>query len=291
MTSQFYIGPAGWTYKDWEDIVYPSQAGKKFDALAYMAQLVNLIEINSSFYRPPAPMTVRSWVSRVSRNPDFKFTYKLWQAYTHEQGKSPSEGEEEFVKEGLRILKEHDRLGALLIQFPWSFKSSPDSYRRIEQLIGKFHDYHPVIEIRHSSWNNEDFFNFLKQQGSGFANIDQPIIGSSIGLTSHVLEQTAYLRLHGRNYQQWFAKDTDVAMRYNYLYNNQEMLNIKSVIEKMMDDHPKIYIIFNNHYRGQAVVNAFEMMFLITQKKIKAPDSLLNAYPQLTEIAEPVSIT
>ncbi len=78
--NKVYIGPAGWNYKDWEGIVYPSKAEKNFDQLAYLARFFNVIEINSSFYRPPAVKSTLKWVDRVKYNPQFTFTYKLWQA-------------------------------------------------------------------------------------------------------------------------------------------------------------------------------------------------------------------
>jgi len=60
------IGPAGWSYKDWEGVVYPPHAGKKFDPLEYLARFFDTIEINSSFYRPPSESTGKSWATRVA---------------------------------------------------------------------------------------------------------------------------------------------------------------------------------------------------------------------------------
>ncbi|HDP97922.1 MAG TPA: DUF72 domain-containing protein, partial [bacterium] len=116
-----YIGPAGWSYADWEGIVYPEARDKKFDALGYLVQYFNTIEVNSSFYRPPTEKVAKSWTQRVSHNPDFLFTYKLWQRFTHERKSYPSADEERLVKQGLDVLKAENKLGALLVQFPWSF--------------------------------------------------------------------------------------------------------------------------------------------------------------------------
>jgi uncharacterized protein YecE (DUF72 family) len=46
------FGPAGWSYKDWAGIVYPSPAPKGFDPLEYIAGYFDTIEVNSTFYRP-----------------------------------------------------------------------------------------------------------------------------------------------------------------------------------------------------------------------------------------------
>ena len=289
--NKVYIGPAGWSYKDWEGIVYPTQKEKNFDQLAYLAQFFNVIEINSSFYRPPAVRTVAKWVQRVNHNPGFKFTYKLWQAYTHERDQFPGDDEDEMVKSGLEILKTNERLGALLIQFPWSFKNTPENLAWMQRIIHTFVNFHPVVEIRHSSWNNEKFFNFLNDSGAAFANIDQPVIGDSIGLTSYASRQISYLRLHGRNKKNWFAKNATVASRYDYLYAEDELKDIIQAISRLIETSPKTFIIFNNHFRGQAVVNALQSKFLLEGKVVDTPAESIETYPQLRAITKSIQRT
>lgn len=283
--SKVYIGPAGWNYKDWEGIVYPAKAEKNFDQLAYLARFFNVIEINSSFYRPPAAHTTLKWVDRVKNNPEFTFTYKLWQAYTHKRENFPDSTREKTVKQGLDVLKENNRLGAVLVQFPWSFRNTAENQQWLKKVIDLFKDYNPVVEVRHGSWNEKTFFAFLNDNGVSFANIDQPVIGDSIGLTSFGSEQFSYLRLHGRNFKNWFAKDADVASRYDYLYSEEELSKIKDVIAAMIENSPKTYIIFNNHYRGQAIVNSLQTMFLMDSKQVDAPVNLIEAYPFLKKIS------
>jgi uncharacterized protein YecE (DUF72 family) len=91
MTRNIRIGPAGWSYKDWEGIVYPQKPGAKFDPLEYLARFFDTIEINSSFYRPFTPNTAASWVSRVAAADNFLFTAKLHRVFTHERGKATAE--------------------------------------------------------------------------------------------------------------------------------------------------------------------------------------------------------
>ena len=285
MSSKIYIGPAGWIYNDWEGIVYPVQREKKFDPLVYIAQFVNLVEINSSFYRPPVVKTALKWVERIKSQPEFLFTYKLWQVYTHNRGAFPGEGEEVAVKSGLDVLKTHNRLGALLIQFPWSFKKTSENQDWLVRVITTFADYNPVVEVRHNSWNGKEFLCLLNDTGAAFANIDQPTIGQSIGLTAFSSERLSYLRLHGRNFKNWFSKEADVASRYDYLYRDDELSRIAATIEHMIDNSPKTFIVFNNHFRGQAVANALQMMHLLEGKRINVPVQLTEIYPQLKLIS------
>src|SRR5947207_9716019 len=93
------IGPAGWAYKDWEGIVYPPDKPKGFDPVRYLAQYFDTIEINSSYYGPPRSQAAKSWAERASGNPRFKFTAKLYKAFTHDRKAGP-EDEQEF-KDGI----------------------------------------------------------------------------------------------------------------------------------------------------------------------------------------------
>ena len=68
------IGSAGWSYPDWEGVVYPEGAGGRFDPLKYLASFLDCIEINSSFYRIPSPDHAVSWVRRVGEEESFLFT-------------------------------------------------------------------------------------------------------------------------------------------------------------------------------------------------------------------------
>ena len=143
-----HVGPAGWSYADWRGRVYPESAGTKFDTLALVAKYFDTAEINSSFYRPPSPDTARSWLRRVAHNPYFIFTAKLYQVFTHTRGKGTADDERTF-REGINPLWEADKLGAVLIQFPWSFKNDSEQRSYLNQLCERFKAYPLVVELRH----------------------------------------------------------------------------------------------------------------------------------------------
>jgi len=282
-----YIGPAGWSYKDWEGIVYPIKKNKGFNHLRFMSQYFNTVEINSSFYRPPSETTTQKWVKLVENNPLFLFTYKLWQKFTHDIHTHTTTGDESIVKSGLDQLRNANRLGATLIQFPWSFKYSNENLKRLKDILVRFVDYYPVVEIRHESWNNEVFYDFLNENNTGLANIDQPVIGKSIKLSSLLTGETGYLRMHGRNYDNWFKDNLkSPAARYDYLYDDNELGNITNRIRDLIEKNPKSFIIFNNHYKGQAVANALQTMFILTKKKVKVPPMLHDHYAVLKDISD-----
>ncbi len=81
--AKYYVGTAGWSYEDWDGIVYPPGKGRGFHPLSYLADFINIVEINSTFYRPAGPAMVRSWLQKIERRQDFLLSLKLYQAFTH----------------------------------------------------------------------------------------------------------------------------------------------------------------------------------------------------------------
>jgi len=280
------VGVAGWSYPDWEGIVYPADRkarGARFDPLAFLVGFFDTIEVNSTFYRPAQPRAVASWVRRSSANPDFRFTLKLYKAFTHERNASPED--EKAVKEGLAPVVESGRLGALLLQFPWSFKNELDSRDYLDHLLERFREYPVVIEVRHASWDRSEFYDYLQERRVGFCNIDQPRIGRSLGPSGVATAPVGYVRLHGRNYQDWFREQAGRDARYDYLYTEDELDPWMERVSRIAEDSAETYVITNNHFRGQAAVNALQIKARLVHRKVNAPRPLIDAYPVLKPVA------
>jgi uncharacterized protein YecE (DUF72 family) len=257
MTPRVFIGPAGWSYKDWEGIVYPLEVVRRRGQLAFLADTFNLLEINNSFYRIPSPRSAARWAETVSARPDFRFTIKLFQGFTHERGLDPSQLA--AFREMLAPFREAGVLGCVLIQFPWSFRCDRSEKIHLRRLLDAFADYPLAVEVRHGSWDVPAFYGYLRDRGVAFCNIDQPLIGDSLGLTARVTAPRAYLRLHGRNRAAWFAPDSGVAERYNYLYSEAEVEALAGTAEALAAEAGEVYVVTNNHYRGKAVLNALQL--------------------------------
>ncbi|NWF57112.1 MAG: DUF72 domain-containing protein [Syntrophaceae bacterium] len=279
------VGPAGWSYQDWEGIVYPPKKGAKFDPLVYLSEFFDTIELNNTFYRPPTPTMSKSWARRVQSNPRFKFTAKLYRNFTHAR-ESLTEADEVTFKSGLAPLMEAGRLGALLIQFPYSFHNKEENQAYVKALAERFKEYPLVLEIRHASWDRAPAYRFLREIGMGFCNVDQPTVSYSIGPTKKVTGKIGYLRLHGRNVKEWFREDAGRDARYDYLYNEFELFEVSERIRSIAREAEEVYVITNNHYRGKAVTNALELKAKLGEKDLKMPEVLLEHYPQLKEIQE-----
>ena len=215
------IGPAGWDYQDWQGVVYPP-AVRGGDRLTFLTQFFATIEINVTFYRPITATLARRWAEAVAGRADFLFTAKLFRGFTHERTTGPWQ-EEAAVKSGLGALLEAGRLGALLAQFPYSFHNTEENRRYLLTVRERFPEYPLAVEVRHRSWQQPAVRQFLADHNLAFCNIDQPQISYCLGETDWVSGPFAYLRLHGRNRQNWFAKMDDAGARYDYLYSAQEM--------------------------------------------------------------------
>jgi uncharacterized protein YecE (DUF72 family) len=271
---QLRIGPAGWSYKDWEGTVYPPH-GSKFDHLAYLASFFDTIEINSPFYRIPPPTHARSWVRRVGSNPDFKFTTKIFRGFTHEKA-ALAAGDVKAFRNYLDPLAEAGRLGAVLLQYPWSFKNSPESLAALEGLFASFRAYPLALEVRHSSFQVDEFFDFLNEHDVAWVNVDQPLFDNSVKPAATTTGPLAYVRLHGRNYEKWFAHEESWE-RYNYLYSPKELAPWVERIGEMAKSRDT-YVVTNNHFRGQAIVNAGELKASLGQDG-RVPPGLAEIYP------------
>lgn len=280
------IGPAGWSYADWRGRVYPEGAGSKFDTLALVAKYFETAEINSSFYYPPKPETARAWLARTAHNPDFVFTAKLHKVFTHKRDKLTNKDEGTF-REGIDPLREAGKLGAVLIQFPWSFKNEREERSYLTQLVERFKDYPLVVELRHESWNHPRILQTLEELGVGLCDIDQPIFANSIKPSAEVTSSIGYIRLHGRNYQQWFRKEGNVLERYDYLYSRDELEPWMARIKEVAQKAKQTFVITNNHARGQSLVNAFEILAELEEERVTGPAKLIETYPRLAESVEP----
>jgi len=285
------IGPAGWSYPDWAGYVYPSRRPKGFHESSYLAEFFDTIEINTSFYQPIRPDHAASWIERVSSNPRFVFTAKLWQRFTHEgspTAPAATAEDERAVRAGFDVLRSASKLGAVLLQFPFSFHRTRENIAYLSSLLKRFGDYPLIVEVRHASWDTPETFAMLRERSVGFCNIDQPVIGRSIQPSAEVTSPVGYVRLHGRRYDTWFSDDAQVPAheRYNYLYSSEELGPWGDRIQKVAQHSRITFVITNNHYQGKAVLNALQLISILKGTKVKVPEPLRQHYAEAEAIAD-----
>ncbi|MFC1906369.1 DUF72 domain-containing protein [Chloroflexota bacterium] len=268
MTDQakLYIGTSGWSYPKgegrWTGYFYPTE---KINELEYYSQFFNTVEINSSFYRPPNPRYVYNWVRRVPQ--DFLFTVKLWQKFTHPKMYKEATGKEAVVspqdidifKSSINPLVKYDKLGALLAQFPPSFKNDSFGQQILHAVSRAFGQYRLAVELRHRSWSDdENTAQLLKENDVTWVQIDEPKFKSSIAQELPITSDMAYFRFHGRNAETWWTGNNET--RYKYLYSIEEIDELVDKVKTAAGQTKLLFASFNNHWRGYAPRNAVDMM-------------------------------
>jgi uncharacterized protein YecE (DUF72 family) len=278
---KYSIGTAGWHYKDWECVFYPSNRGK-LDKLQFYSQFFDCVEIDSTFYNFYSPEKAADWIKRVSDNERFTFSAKALSIFTHYKNFSKKE-----IFTMCRFLDElasNGRLEAVLLQFPYQFLNTKENRKYIFLLSNIFKNYKLVAELRHLSWHTPLTYNFLEENKLHICSIDQPHVYDNIYFTTSVLGRYSYVRLHGRNTSAWLRESDEG--KYDYLYSGEELIEILKYIEELRKRSEKVYIILNNHPLGKAAVNAFSLINLLQKgRKVLIPEHTVYYYPHLHPIA------
>ena len=289
--TKLYIGTSGWSYPKgegtWKGYFYPSG---KINELEYYSQFFNTVEVNSSFYRPPNRSFTENWVKRTPK--DFLFTVKLWQKFTHPMMYKEATGEEAVVSQNdvdlfrysIEPLARSGKLGALLAQFPPSFKNDNFGRQIITTICHKFGQYRVAVELRHRSWSDDSETEaLLKENNASWVQIDEPKFSSSVAADVSLTSDTAYFRFHGRNAETWWQGNNET--RYKYLYSPDEINELADRVESATGQTKLLFAYFNNHWQGYAPRNANDL-----KKTLQLSLTELPSQPAIEEKDESSSI-
>ncbi|MBA7603759.1 hypothetical protein ES703_10876 [subsurface metagenome] len=264
--AKIHIGTSGWSYPrgegTWTGYFYPTG---RINELEYYRQFFTTVEINSSFYRPPNPGYVYNWARRV---PDgFLFTVKLWQKFTHPRMYQEATGEVAVISQqdvdlfnrSIEPLVSYGKLGALLAQFPPSFKNDGYGRQILTAVIRTFSQYRLAVELRHRSWSDDqNTARLLRESNVSWVQIDEPKFQSSVAAEVPLTSDMAYFRFHGRNAEMWWKGDSET--RYKYLYSVEEIEELAHKVEVASEQAKLTFAFFNNHWQGYAPRNAVTML-------------------------------
>ncbi|MBI2833920.1 MAG: DUF72 domain-containing protein [Acidobacteria bacterium] len=303
--STIHIGTSGWSYPSgrgsWNGIFYPARATlkggtgpKKVDELRYYAEHFDTVEVNSSFYRPPTPAMAASWIARTP--PDFEFSLKLYQKFTHPEMFRTASGEEtvevsqrdvDEFRAAIEPIASAGRLGALLIQFPPSFKNTPESREYLAGLMRAFRAYPLAVELRHREWSDAiaDTLALLNEFGAAWVQIDEPKFPFSI--RQDFLPNVtgfSYMRFHGRNAEQWWRHRASED-RYDYYYSPEELKPFAATADAARRLVKKLYGYMNNHFAAKSVANAAMLKHQLGMPvEGEYPVGFVERYPELRGI-------
>ena len=252
---------------------------KRADFLSFYAEHFNALELNFSFYGMPVPEKMLSFYDRTQGK--INFSVKANQLLTHKIGQD-WESHAQAFKAAVNPLLEKNVLGAVLFQFPESFHYTNDNRYYLAKLIQAFEGFPVVIEFRHNEWVRESVFAGLEKMKASLCFCDMPrlknlpnnLMSSSEGdsglCAAPFIGELAYIRLHGRNADAWYAVNdssgTDGSVgagagnngsaRYQYDYSADELSQFVPVINEAMNAGKKVHVYFNNHPCGFGAKNA-----------------------------------
>jgi uncharacterized protein YecE (DUF72 family) len=311
------IGTSGWNYPSgdgtWNGVFYPRRRPKGFDELTFYAEHFDTVEVNSTFYGQPRPEVTRDWAAKTPAR--FEFSVKLYQKFTHPgmfksrvEKTLPEEirNESELIatlarptgvdldefRRGIDPLASSGKLGALLAQFPASFKDAPAARDYLTGLLGSLGDYLVAVELRHRSWSDRigDTLALLNEFGAAWVQIDEPKFRLSI--RQNYLPNVRgfyYMRLHGRNAKNWWRHENRDD-RYDYLYSDSELKEFAETAGAARRLVKKLYLYTNNHFSAKSIANAVMLKRQLGEPiPGKYPPEFVKRYPELADAVTTLS--
>ncbi len=288
------VGTCSWTDKTMIEAWYPPQVSSAEARLRYYAERYDTVEADSPFYAIPRPVVAENWAKRTP--PGFVFHVKAFGLMTRhsvderrlppelrelvsdvdERGRvrHPSaelvEASFDCFNDFIAPLSAAGKLGGVLMQFP-PYVAATDHARMhehlgyIEYAAEKLGDTRMLVEFRHPSWvtgaREAETMRFLSDRKLAYVSVDAPQFPdrSTMPPVSAVTADWAYVRLHGRNRDTYFARSASAADRFDYLYTPDELAEWAPRVHELAAESDTTWVMFNNCKYDYAPRNAREM--------------------------------
>jgi uncharacterized protein YecE (DUF72 family) len=268
------IGVCSWAdeglVKDW----YPRPVRTAEGRLRYYAERFDVVEVDSPFYRLPAPETAARWAERTPAG--FVFHAKASKAMTgHEETDSRERAFAEF-RDALAPLEQSGKLRGVLLQYHPRVKKSPEAMEELRLAGELVAPLVPLIEFRHRSWMTEDeradTLSFLERNGLAYVTVDSPRTRASnvmprIAAATH---QVAYIRFHGRNWKTWNMKTKTSGERFDWLYSRGDLEEWVEPVGRLAAESVEVYAMFNNNRSDFAPRSAQVLRGLLDEAGIES---------------------
>jgi uncharacterized protein YecE (DUF72 family) len=282
------VGTASWTDKTLlESGWYPGNADTPERRLAHYATHFPLVEVDATYYSPPAERTAELWVGRTPG--DFTFNVKAFSLLTGHPTRvsalykdlrpetekkniypgdlDPQAYEEVWTRflSALEPLAGAGKLGAVLFQFPPWFTIKRDNKQYLLEVRRRCDPMRAVFEFRHASWfadgNRDETLEFLRQHELPYVCVDMPQgHRSSVPPVLVATADLAVVRFHGHS-EKWTSKN--IYEKFGYRYSDRELADWAPKLRSLADDAAETHVLFNNCYRDYAQTNADQLTDLL----------------------------
>jgi uncharacterized protein YecE (DUF72 family) len=259
----YYIGTSGFSYADWLGPFYP-EGLKKTEFLPYYAERFPFVELNFTYYRQPAAAAMEKLIARTPSG--FLFSVKAHGSMTHEREEDWKRSTATFL-EGISPQVEAESLAGVLLQFPYSFHYTKENRYYLASLTEEMQGREELpllVEFRNNEWSGPRVDEELRRRGVGKVVTDTPQLRNLPETEPVCTAPTSYLRLHGRNKENWWTGDN--TSRYDYRYSESELNELLPVIQGLMSSARRLFIAFNNHHKGQAADNALMLRDMLEKR-------------------------
>ena len=281
-----FVGMGGWELPSFYGTFYPAKPLHGFRKLEFYSAFFDVVEVNATFYTTSiSPAQTTRWIKEVSGNPKFLFAVKLFRGFTHSF--DATQQDLLAIQRMIEPLKKSDKLVGIVVQFPTSFTRTKENLEHLAKLRSLFPNEHLILEMRHRSWDSDEFYSFCNEKNLIVANNDLPAIEPHIPFQTKVWNGIAYFRMMGRNAKAW--NDFKSGERYAYCYSDAELQELANNIINIAPKTKRAYVIFHNDTHVDSLANGMKLKHLLDpQKKLFAPPTLLAKFPHLQSICEPM---
>jgi uncharacterized protein YecE (DUF72 family) len=291
------VGTSSWTDPTLvrDTNFYPVGASSAEERLRYYSSIFPVVEVDSTFYAPPARQVANAWAERTPD--DFRFEIKAFGLFTghpvrretmwsdlrdavlpeHAEKKNlyathlePDALDEAWrrFEASLGPLRSAGKLGAVVFQWPPWFTAKRANRRTLEELPARLPDIRIAVEFRHASWLQEGdrdrTLDLLSALGLTYVVVDEPQgFATSVPPVVAATGDLAIVRFHGRNAENWQRKGITAAERFRYLYETDELKEWVGPLRELDDQVQETHALMNNCYQDYGVRNAYDLANLL----------------------------
>jgi len=278
MAATIRLGTCSWADEGLVKHWYPRGVSSPAARLAYYAERFDTVEVDSPFYRLPAPETAAKWAERTPGG--FVWHAKASKGMTGHEEADRETAFREF-RDALTPLEASGKLRGVLLQYHPRVVKSKEALEELAAVRPLLDPLVPLIEFRHRSWLEEDeradTFSFLERHGLSYVSVDSPRTRASnvlprIAVATHPV---AYVRFHGRNWKTWNIRNArSSAERFDWMYSEEELAEWVEPLAGLAERSDEVYALMNNNRADYAPRSATILRRLLDERKIAATGGL-----------------